>query len=94
MGHKSDFVMRKTTTVRNTIINSGSSKIDTVVMNAGVGFEFQQLTRLSLVIYDEICDIILKLPSESLKPTVNEAAAERSGATALSDYRNHTQITT
>ncbi len=61
----SDFFTKKTATIRDTIINNGSSMSDTIVMSADVKFEGQHLTHFKPATQDEVRIVVMKSPSKS-----------------------------
>ena len=60
-----DFFTKKTATIRDTIINNGSSMSDTFVMSVDVKFEGQHLTHCKPANQDEVHVVIMKSPSNS-----------------------------
>ena len=63
----SDFFVRKTAEVRDTIDVDNSSVSETVVMDAGVAFEGQYLTKLKPTTQDKVSNIMMSLPTYLLK---------------------------
>ena len=61
----SDFFPKRTATVRDPIINNGSSMSDTILVGADMKSEGQHLTHFRPASQDEVRVVIMKFPSKS-----------------------------
>ena len=59
------FFTKKTSTIRETIINNGSKMSDTILMSADVTFEGEHLTHLKHATQDQVRCFIMNSPSMS-----------------------------